>query len=214
MGLDSKSNNVWLRLHNSGKKTSPRNARAAAVPGVCQGFAAWQHKEHRGPALLSAQQAAVGLGPPCTSRVGVVPPQGHFALLTCVRFCHPILSLPSSLCTATGIPLLLPALCCLQNCLGCTLSLCPGHQNMEQGWTQGCPRGDTSGSRACSWPSAHITAQRSFPVRMLQSEPGRIQTNLCCSAFIHSLLLPRALRLCLATAHPNSHGPLQTAGPH
>lgn len=95
MGLDSKRNNVWLRLHNSGKKTSPRNACAASVPGVCQGFAAWQHKEHRGPALLSAQQAAVGLGPPCTSWVGVVPPQRHFALLSCVRFCHPFSACPA-----------------------------------------------------------------------------------------------------------------------
>lgn len=77
MSLDSKRNNVWLRLHNSGKKPSPRSARAAAVPGVCQGFAARQYEGHHGPTPPSAQQGTVGLGPPYMSWVGVIPAQGQ-----------------------------------------------------------------------------------------------------------------------------------------
>lgn len=184
------------------KKTKPEERSCCCCAGACQGFAAQQHEEHRGSAPPVPSREQWGWDPPTLSWIGIKPPQGqHIALLSCVRFCHPIPSLPSSLCTT---PPLLPALCCLQNCPGCMLYP-SGHQDMERGCPQGCPRGEANGSRACSWPSAHITACCSLPVRMLQSEPGRIQNNLCSSSC--------GLSGSACPQPPNSHRPPQTAAP-
>lgn len=202
MSLDSKRNNVWLRLHNSGKKPSPRSARAAVVRVLVRGLLHGSMRSTVGPHHPVPSREQWGWDPPTLSWIGIKPPQGqHIALLSCVRFCHPIPSLPSSLCTT---PPLLPALCCLQNCPGCMLYP-SGHQDMERGCPQGCSRGEANGSRACSWPSAHITACCSLPVRMLQSEPGRIQNNLCSSSCgLSGSACPQL---------PNSHRPPQTAAP-
>lgn len=105
MSLDSKRNNVWLRLHNSGKKPSPRSARAAVVRVLVRGLLHGSMRSTVGPHYPVPSREQWGWDPPTLSWIGIKPPQGqHIALLSCVRFCHPIPSLPSSLHNTTTPP--------------------------------------------------------------------------------------------------------------